>query len=67
MAKALGASPVAILTGTRDNRLWIGRELGADHVVNVRNEDAVEAVRRLNNGQGVAVVECSVAAESCQR
>ena len=34
VAKALGAQPV-ILTGTRDNRLSIGRELGADHVVNV--------------------------------
>jgi L-iditol 2-dehydrogenase len=59
VAKALGASPV-ILTGTRDNRLRIGRELGADHVVNVRNEDAVEAVRRLNGGKGVDyVIECS--------
>ena len=59
VAKALGAQPV-ILTGTRDNRLKIGKELGADHVVNVRNEDAVEAVRRLNGGKGVDyVVECS--------
>jgi L-iditol 2-dehydrogenase len=59
VAKALGASPV-ILTGTRDNRLQIGRELGADHVVNIRNEDAVEAVRRLNGGKGVDyVIECS--------
>src|ERR1700741_3999254 len=59
VAKALGASPV-ILTGTRDNRLKIGRELGADHVINVRNEDAVEAVRRLNGGKGVDyVIECS--------
>src|ERR1700680_3487086 len=59
VAKAMGASPV-ILTGTRDNRLRIGRELGADHVVNVRNEDAVEAVRRLNGGKGVNyVIECS--------
>jgi L-iditol 2-dehydrogenase len=59
VAKALGAQPV-ILTGTRDNRLKIGRELGADHVVNVRKEDAVEAVRRLNVGKGVDyVVECS--------
>src|ERR1700754_956870 len=59
VAKALGANPV-ILTGTRDNRLAIGRELGADHVVNVRREDAVEAVRRLNGGKGVDyVVECS--------
>ena len=34
VAKALGAQPV-ILTGTRDNRLKIGLELGADHVINV--------------------------------
>jgi len=59
VAKALGAAPV-ILTGTRDNRLKIGRELGADHVVNVRNDNAVEAVRRLNGGRGVDyVLECS--------
>src|SRR5213083_2169295 len=35
VAKALGAQPV-ILTGTRDNRLKIGRELGADHLINIR-------------------------------
>src|SRR6201993_4595397 len=51
VAKALGASPV-ILTGTRDNRLKIGRELGADHVVNVRREDAGPAGGRLNRGKG---------------
>src|SRR5215210_5742890 len=59
VAKALGAQPV-ILTGTRDNRLKIGLELGADHVVNIRQENAVEAVRKLNGGKGVDyVVECS--------
>ena len=59
VAKALGASPV-ILTGTRDNRLKMGSELGADHVVNARVEEAVEAVRRLNGGRGVDyVIECS--------
>src|SRR3954468_12537668 len=59
VAKALGAHPV-ILTGTRDNRLKIGLELGADHVVNARQENAVEAVRKLNGGKGVDyVVECS--------
>jgi 2-desacetyl-2-hydroxyethyl bacteriochlorophyllide A dehydrogenase len=64
VAKALGASPV-ILTGTRDNRLQIGRELGADHVVNVRNEDAVEAVRRITGGKGLDyVLECSGAPDA---
>jgi len=64
VAKALGAAPV-ILTGTRDNRLQIGRELGADHVVNVRKENAVEAVRRITGGKGVDyVLECSGAADA---
>jgi threonine dehydrogenase-like Zn-dependent dehydrogenase len=59
VAKALGAHPV-ILTGTRDNRLKIGLELGADHVINARTENVVEAVRKLNGGKGVDyVVECS--------
>lgn len=59
VAKALGAQPV-ILTGTRDNRLEIGKRLGADHVINVRNENVVDAVRRITNGKGVDfVVECS--------
>jgi L-iditol 2-dehydrogenase len=60
VAKALGAQPV-ILTGTRDNRLQIGKELGADAVVNIRKEsDVVEAVKKLNGGKGVDyVVECS--------
>jgi threonine dehydrogenase-like Zn-dependent dehydrogenase len=64
VAKALGAQPV-ILTGTRDNRLKMGLELGADHVVNVTKEDVVEAVRRLNGGKGVDyVVECSGAPDA---
>jgi len=39
VAKALGASEV-ILTGTRDNRLEMGRKLGADYTINVTKEDA---------------------------
>jgi L-iditol 2-dehydrogenase len=59
VSKALGAQPV-ILTGTRDNRLEMGKKLGADHVINVRNEDAVEKVRELTGGIGVDyVLECS--------
>jgi 2-desacetyl-2-hydroxyethyl bacteriochlorophyllide A dehydrogenase len=64
VAKALGASPV-VLTGTRDNRLQIGRALGADHVINVRNEDAVEAVRHITGGKGLDyVLECSGAPDA---
>src|SRR5262249_56000665 len=52
-------------TGPRDNRLKIGLELGADHVVNVRQENAVEAVKRLNGGKGVDyVIECSAAPDA---
>ncbi len=59
VAKALGADPV-ILTGTRDRRLELGKKLGADYVVNARQEDAVEAVKRITGGKGVQfVVECS--------
>ena len=64
VAKALGAQPV-ILTGTRDNRLQIGLELGADYVVNAKNEDPVAAVRKLNGGKGVDyVIECSGAPDA---
>jgi L-iditol 2-dehydrogenase len=59
VAKALGASPV-ILTGTRDRRLAMGKRLGADEVVNVNAEPAVDAVRRITGGKGVQyVLECS--------
>jgi threonine dehydrogenase-like Zn-dependent dehydrogenase len=62
VAKALGAQPV-ILTGTRDNRLELGRKLGADHVINIRKDpDVVAAVKKANGGKGVDyVVECSAA------
>jgi L-iditol 2-dehydrogenase len=59
VAKALGASPV-ILTGTRDARLEIGRKLGADHVVNVRDKDPVETVKALTGGRGADyVIDCA--------
>ena len=59
VARALGANPV-ILTGTRDGRLEIGRKLGATHTINVRNENAVEAVRRIAGPKGVDyLIECA--------
>ena len=64
VAKALGANPV-VLTGTRDARLEIGRKLGADHVINVRNEDAVEAVLRAVGPKGADyIVECAGTAQA---
>ena len=59
VAKALGASPV-ILTGTRNRRLALGRELGADRVININDEDAVAVVKQLTGGIGADyVVECA--------
>jgi L-iditol 2-dehydrogenase len=59
VAKALGADPV-ILTGTRKARLDLGKKLGADHLVNAREEDPVAAVKRITRGKGVQfVLECS--------
>lgn len=64
VAKAMGAQPV-ILTGTRDNRLKTGTELGADHVINIHNENPVEKVKELTGGIGADyVLECSGAAQS---
>jgi threonine dehydrogenase-like Zn-dependent dehydrogenase len=58
VAKALGASPV-ILSGTRDARLAIGAKLGADRVVNVRNEDLVAVVKEMTGRGADYVVECA--------
>ncbi|MBR1229404.1 MULTISPECIES: zinc-binding dehydrogenase [unclassified Bradyrhizobium] len=58
VAKALGASPV-ILTGTRNKRLAIGQELGADRVININDEDPVEVVKQLTGIGADYVVECA--------
>ena len=56
--KALGAR--VILTGTRENRLALGRRIGADDIINVTTRNAVEAVLGLTRGAGVdLVMECS--------
>lgn len=58
VAKALGADPV-ILSGTRDARLKIGTELGADRVVNVNRESVVEVARAMTGRGADYVVECA--------
>jgi len=54
-AKTLGAGTV-ILTGTRTERLELGLELGADHIINAKEENCVERVLELTQGQGVDLV-----------
>jgi L-iditol 2-dehydrogenase len=63
-AKALGAE--VTLAGTRESRLRLGRELGADHVINVRERPLVETVKAASEGgRGVdLVMECSGAPDA---
>ena len=64
VAKALGAAPV-ILSDIEDNRLEIGRELGADITLNAREVDVVKTVREITGGPGCDyVMECSGAPDA---
>ena len=67
LCKALGAERV-ILTGTRDSRLAIGKRLGADFTINVREENTpAERVREITCGKGAdSVLECAGGATSMQ-
>lgn len=66
LARALGAERV-ILTGTRDDRLAIGRTLGADVVINVRKEHLNARVAEITRGKGAdSVLECAGGATSMQ-
>ncbi len=57
--KQLGAARV-ILVGTRKNRLEVGRQLGADAIINVHSSDPVQAILELTDGAGVDLaIECS--------
>ena len=67
VAKALGAGQV-ILVGTRDSRLELGKSLGADVVINSRQEDPVAAVKRLVGKYGAdMVIESSGAPDAPQQ
>jgi L-iditol 2-dehydrogenase len=59
LARITGAGRV-ILTGTREERLSIGRRLGVDVTINVREVDPVRKVMELTGDVGAdLVVECS--------
>lgn len=51
-AKALGAEKI-ILTGTKNDRLEMGKKLGATHIINVKEEkDPLAKVMEITNGLG---------------
>ncbi len=58
VAKSLGADPV-ILIGTRENRLAIGRALGADVTINAREEDVVARVKAHCAKGADYVIDCA--------
>ena len=66
LCKALGAERV-ILSGTRDSRLEIGQQHGADFTINVRNENLADRVREITQGKGAdSVLECAGGPTSMQ-
>jgi L-iditol 2-dehydrogenase len=66
LCKALGAERV-ILSGTRDSRLDIGKQHGADFTINVRRENLADRVREITQGKGAdSVLECAGGPTSMQ-
>jgi len=55
LAKLYGASQV-ILVGLVDWKLKLGAELGATHLVNVKEQDSVKAVEDATNAKGADIV-----------
>lgn len=63
VAKIFGAAKV-IAVGRQDVKLEIAKKMGADVVINARNENVLEAVLRETGGKGADMaVECSGAIE----
>ena len=66
VAKALCSQKV-ILVGTRASRLQVGKEIGADRVIDVHQEDPVQVVLEETGGVGAdLVIESSGVAEGPQ-
>jgi threonine dehydrogenase-like Zn-dependent dehydrogenase len=47
---------VIVLVGSRDERLELGRQLGATHILNTREDDVQSEVHALTGGQGADLV-----------
>ena len=65
LGKAMGATVIA--TAGSDEKCAACLALGADHAVNYRTEDFVEAVKRITDGAGVDVVLDMVAGDYVAR
>jgi L-iditol 2-dehydrogenase len=66
LCKALGAERV-ILSGTRESRLEIGKQHGADFTINVLKENLADRVREITQGKGAdSVLECAGGPTSMQ-
>tara|TARA_X000000950_G_C13751734_1_gene592943 strand:- start:251 stop:973 length:723 start_codon:yes stop_codon:yes gene_type:complete len=63
VAKSLGASPV-ILVGTRENRLEIGRKLGADIILNAKQVDVEAEVKAITGKGADYVIDCAGSEET---
>jgi L-iditol 2-dehydrogenase len=64
LARLTGAGRV-IITGTRQERLELGLQLGADVAINVRDEDVTARVMELTGGVGADVtIECAGTGQS---
>jgi threonine dehydrogenase-like Zn-dependent dehydrogenase len=56
-ARAAGADTIIVTGLTRDaQKLALAKELGADHVIDIEQEDARSRVRELTNGHGADIV-----------
>lgn len=52
LSKVFGAGKV-ILIGTRNSRLSVGTKMGADMLINIKEEDLYKRINELTNGYGV--------------
>ncbi len=55
VARHRGAAPVIVI-GRNDAKLALAQEMGADFTINLKNEDPVQAVRKLTGGRGADCV-----------
>jgi len=60
-AKEIGAYPIIVLGLTKDKyKFEVAKEFGADYCIDLQQEDPVEAIKRVTNGEMVDVaIECA--------